>query len=158
MVSDVMKVDDTCDKYLKEVKNAYRKLENIKAERDRIRSSIDGLKAVVYDKVGGSATMEHGDDAMFRSIEKLEEAELVLSIQADVCTDLISEWVEVSNSIDPEMLRIIDMHYFQGMTWEDIAKLEDKDSCKLPCSVRTVYRIRSDAMLSLYDAIPKGWQ
>lgn len=150
-MSDVAKVETACESYLASVSDAKRAMRRLAQDRREMRECIDGLKGVRYDRQGGASAMEHGDDAMAAVVVRLEEIDEKIRSYSQTYADILSEWIYVKTLLPALHAEVLTMHYIEGMTWEAVA-------LEVRYSERNIYRLRWDAMLSLYEVLPQGWQ
>lgn len=145
-MTDVARVETVCESYLEGIADAKRAIRRLEQDRAEMRAAIDQIRGVRYDRQGGSATMEHGDDAMFATIQRLEDIEQSVLQKAAAYADAISDWLYVRSRIPQLHADVLTMHYIEGMTWETVASLASY-------SERNIYRLRWDALLSLYEQL-----
>ncbi len=115
-----------------------------------LRAQYDMLKAVRYDREGGSSMREHGDDAIFEYIDRIDEAvERVVQSGGD----LMDESDEFERSLDrmpnQSYARVIRLRYVSCWDWSDIAR-------EVPYTYNhlTTY-VREAALDQLYDYMPE---
>lgn len=145
-MTDVGIVETVCEGYLEGISDARRAIRRLEQDRAEMRAAIDAIRGVRYDRVGGSPTMEHGDDAMFATIERLEEIERTVVEKANAYAETLSDWLYVRSQMPQLHADVLTMHYVEGMTWEAVA-------LEVRYSERNVYRLRWDALLSLYELL-----
>lgn len=150
-MSEWVHIETACKRYLKTVADARIKRDRLMRDREEMRETMDGLKAVRYDRDGGHAARLHGDDAVAEILSRLEAIDERIIEAAKECTEVMSEWLEVSDRMSGKSADMLSRHYIQGQTWEDIALL-------YAYSERHIYNLRTEAMFDLYDALPHGWR
>lgn len=151
MSNSAVKVETACERYLDWIADAKRSMSRLNADRDEMRSVMDGLKAVRYDREGGGSTMLHGDDAMAASIERLEEIDRRVADKARHYAEAVEDWLSIRVKLPSVEADALQLHYIDGQPWDVVASA-------INYSERNVYRVRIDALFDLYELLPPGWQ
>ena len=136
--------------WLKRASSLRRRAESARQTMDEIAAAIDGIGAVVYDKVGGSAEMEHGDDALSERLCRLEAARARYAARMDDFARQ-AERVDVLLDMLPDSRHavLLRLHYVDGMTWEEVCADMHYSYSMMMC-------LRISALLSLYDIMPES--
>lgn len=109
------------------------------------RAELDGIRAVRYDKDGGS-TMPN-DDAFANQVSRIDEINSRLEAIRD---DTIRRRDAIEDAIDalpdPTHAAILRGHYINRLQWEELCTIEGR-----VISYRTMMRWRKAALESIYD-------
>ena len=114
--------------------------------------SLDGLKGTRYDRVGGGSFVEHGDDVVAATIERIEKSGAVM-------TEAIADWAEECERFDaicaklsPMSSYVLTMRYRNAFKWDEVAGRIHY----APEYVRTTLKDR--ALLEMYLELPLSWK
>lgn len=135
------------EEWMRDVRRASLSARNAKQRLDEVRAVMDGIGAVVYDKVGGAAGMEHGDDAMAARVMRLDAATGTWAERyADFMARVQRADLALDRLDDPRHARLLRLHYFDLWEWERVCT-------DMGYSYSHMMRLRFDALLALYDVI-----
>lgn len=135
--------------WCEEVRSLYDARQRKADELRRLELSMDGLKGIRYDMDGGKASMEHGDDAVFATMERIDRARDALVAKENEVLDGIAEFTAALDSMENQAYaRLLSMRYCDRYEWEDIAKR----LCYSCDHVRGYMHIA--ALCDLYDTAP----
>lgn len=146
-----VKVETACERYLAWIADTKRGMRKAQRDRDEMRSVIDGIKAVRYDRDGAGVQQLHGDDRMVEIVTRLAEIDERMANRLEAYAFAMGEWSAISMQLPAIESEALELHYVDGMCWEDVAQ-------RLAYSERNIYRIRLDALYDLYELLPQGWQ
>lgn len=129
-------------------KAQLRAYKHLRQERDKLKGQIEELEAVVYGPKGqgldgmprsGSGNNDHIID---RKGDRLDELRKLYDTKV---AELEAQMLEIEQAIEPlepTQRTIIRLHYFQGLTWEQVA-------VELGYSWRHVHRLHGAAIEKL---------
>ena len=124
-------------------------------EQDNYREqieTIDGIKAVRYDRQGGRQTIEHGDDAMADAIERLIETGNAMVERIAAWMAELEQFDALCRRVTPQSSRLLKLRYRDCMKWDDVA-----DSMGYTGDyVRG--ELRERALDELYTVLPLSWK
>lgn len=139
--------------WCEEVRHLYDSRQRKADELMRLEVSLDGLKGIRYDRDGSASAMEHGDDAVFSTIERIDKARDSLIAKENEILDGIMEYTSALDSMcNQSYARLLSMRYCDRMEWDDIAKR----LCYSCDHVRGYMHIA--ALCDLYDVAPAQWR
>lgn len=142
---------ERAEAYCEHVRGLKLRMESAKAAYEEDRRAIDGIKAVRYDKIGGTS-QTHGDDAMMSLVERIDGSGRAM-------TQAISEWMRECEEFDALCVQlpsqpayVLVMRYRNGSSWGEIAD-------RLRYSAEHVRgKLRNRALLELYAIMPLKWK
>ena len=149
--TSLAKQETKAKEYLRYIQQAQKALTLAQQRRSETRETIDGLRAICYDNEGKASTHTSGDARMLEVLERLERVEQAVQDKAQDYVDTLEEWQVIGANIEPYTYELLDAHYMQGISWEQLAQ-------RLNIAERTVYRERVMALSELYSALPPAWQ
>jgi hypothetical protein len=116
-------------------------------------TSIDMLKSVRFDRIGGSTSQVNGDDAMFSHITRMQsELAHLSSVFADKSATVTqAELVFANLTCHPRAGDVMQLRWIDGMQWDSVAD----EVGYAECWVRS---IESDAELECFDLMPRGYR
>ena len=127
--------------YLRQIRIADKKINNLIHEVDMLRDSISHPKPINYDKdpvQGGSR-----NDSMAASIAKYVDMEQEINRQTDGLIDLRHKIIgEINQLSDPAHIELLFKRYVEYKTWEQIA-------VDMGYSLQNVYKLHSKALKNL---------
>lgn len=138
--------------YCNHIRGLKLRMDTAEANYRESLSTMDGLKAVRYDREGGSTYMAAGDDAIAATIERIRRS-------GDRMAEDINAWVGECEQFDmlcrrltPQSSYLLSMRYRNGCKWEDVAERMHY----APEYVRTALKDR--ALLEMYSVLPMSWK
>lgn len=149
--TSLAKQETKAKEYLRYIQQAQKALTLAQQRRSETRETVDGLRAICYDSEGKSSNPTTGDARMLEIVERLDRAEQAVQDKAQDYVDTLEEWQTIGADIEPYAYELLDAHYMQGVSWEQLAH-------RLNIAERTVYRERVMALSELYSALPPAWQ
>ena len=124
--------------YLRQIRIADKKINNLIHEVDMLRDSISHPKPINYDKdpvQGGSR-----NDSMAASIAKYVDMEQEINRQTDGLIDLRHKIIgEINQLNDPAHIELLFKRYVEYKTWEQIA-------VEMDYTIRWIYSLHSSAL------------
>lgn len=124
------------------------RLEQRQAVIDELVALYDGLQASRYDRQGGKATRETGDESTVALIARID------AMRKD-WDSALSDWCEEVKAfelalrrIDPRHDQLLTARYLRNMRWVDVAKVMKLDEDY----IRT--HLATEALAALFDAMP----
>lgn len=137
--------------YCEHIRELKRCMARAEANYAEAASAADGVMAVRYDVIGGTAR-RHGDDAMVAAVERIK------ATGADMA-EKIAAWAAECEAFDDAMERItplsalvLSLYYRNGLKWDEVA-----EKMGFSCSyVRQELRVRALAELS--HELPWNWR
>ncbi len=137
--------------YCEHIRGLNNRMKRAKANYDEAVSAADGIKAVRYDVIGGTAR-KHGDDATAAAVERVEA-------QGAAMAESIAAWAAECEVFDAACGRltplsdlVLSLYYRNGMGWSEVA-----DEMHFSCDyVRK--ELRTSALMELAGELPWGWR
>ena len=124
--------------YLRQIRIADKKINNLIHEVDMLRDSISHPKPINYDKdpvQGGSR-----NDSMAASIAKYVDMEQEINRQTDGLIDLRHKIIgEINQLNDPAHIELLFKRYVEYKTWEQIA-------VEMDYTIRWIYSLHGSAL------------
>ena len=124
--------------YLRQIRIADKKINNLIHEVDMLRDSISHPKPINYDKdpvQGGSR-----NDSMAASIAKYVDMEQEINRQTDGLIDLRHKIIgEINQLSDPAHIELLFKRYVEYKTWEQIA-------VEMDYTIRWIYSLHGSAL------------
>lgn len=128
-------------------KTELKAYKTLRQERDKLAQQIEELEVVLYgpksQKLDG---MPHngggGQGSGMNLADKHMELERLYNEKIAELTDKLAEIEEAITPLEPRERTLIRLHYFQGLTWEQVA-------VKMNYSWRQVHRLHGKALEKL---------
>lgn len=130
----------------KEQLQAYR---DIKKEHDHLAKKIDQLEEAMYgprsQRMDGMPRSGPGENYVLE--ERMDEKTELLELLRGKVQELAKAMIDIEhaiNKLEPRERRLVRLHYFDGLTWEQVA-------VEMDYSWRQVHRIHGDALAKLKE-------
>lgn len=134
-------------RWSEEIRGAAMRLAQREALLEEMVERYDGLKAIQYDKIGGSSGAA-GDDSIARFIDEVEKTREYLTESMSEYREAIKEYGKSLRKIDPFYDQILFAHYVRNVTWADEAYF-------IGYSPSRIRHLAQNALRDLYDVMPK---
>lgn len=129
--------------WLKQYKHIQREIKDIEIRITQLRLKYAAPSAISYSDMPKAHNSEHDLSDYYA---KLEEYERTLIEHHTQCLGLSVQYIKACEILDWEEAHVIKRAYMDGARYSLIAK-------EIPCSERTVYRLRNQALRKLADNV-----
>lgn len=131
------------------IRATVKRIEGKDALLEDIRARYDGLKAMRYDKIGGSATQVSGDDALVNLLSEIEQ------LQKDIVSDCagwredVDEFRKAVRLLDTNHDNVLTARFLRGLSWEQVADATGYAEAYVRGELAV------NALAALYDVMPR---
>lgn len=137
--------------YCDHIRGLNNRMKRAKANYAEAVAAADGIKALRYDVIGGTAP-RRGDDAMAAAVERVEAQGAAMAESIAAWADECEVFDAACGRLTPLSDLVLSLYYRNGLKWEEVAE-EMRFSCDY---VRK--ELRTSALMELANELPWGWR